>query len=146
MDFEAFYNTWKNTMDLESLEQLYNEQLDDDLIIKSNQKKLSKGEMPNGGLIKGEYSPVTLVIKRKTGGYISPTGLIALKNKGDFYKSFFVAKIKNESILDAMDAKTTMLMDEYGDEILDIPDHAKEAIIEEAKDRFYEQLNNKLNA
>ena len=133
-------------MDFDSLEQLYNEQLDDDLIIESNQNSLEEGIRPDGQLM-DDYAERTIEIKRRDGGFISQSRRIALKDTGSWYDDMFIVKKKNTSFIDNKDlAMTDKLVTDFGDPILDIPEDEKEHIIEEAKPRFYEQINNKLNA
>jgi hypothetical protein len=143
MDFDRFFNNWTSTMEIDNLEAMYVEQLSDEEILKANHESLLRGEIPNAGFT-DPYSFLTLQIKNETGGFISPSGLIAFRDTGAFWSSMFVAKNGNEAFIDAVDDKTDMLTAEWGDEILGVPDENKPEIVKEAEPRFYDEVNKKL--
>jgi hypothetical protein len=143
MDFDKFFNNWTATMQIDNLERLYVEQLSDEMILKSNHSELLEGRIPNSGATR-PYSTFTIMAKQRSGGFISPSGMIALRDTGAFWSSQEVIKKDNMAFIDASDPKTDMLAEEWGDEILDVPDAAKPEIIEEAEPRFYDEVNKKL--
>jgi hypothetical protein len=88
----------------------------DDFIADLNRKQLAeKGVNDDGEKLEPEYSPVTNMIKTRSGvGTGRITSHVTLFNKGNLHKSIF-ADIDNEIILGSFDEKVGELSAKYGD-------------------------------
>lgn len=81
------------------------------------QDRLEQGIYADGSSFP-EYSETTIGIKRSTGGFISQSGNIALKDSGDFYDSMNLKKFKGFAEIDAADPDG--LNERFGSNILDV--------------------------
>jgi len=142
MQFSQFHSSWKQTEP--NIQKIFVEKLDNDLMIEANQNKLEEGKRPDNGEDFKEYSNLTLIIKRQTGGFISPSGNLALKDTGDFFNSMKVNKREIAAEITATDSKTSMLIDTYGDGILDVPNEDVQPIVDEARPRAIADIKSKL--
>jgi len=83
----------------------------------------------------GEYSELTVQIKRRKG---QPTDRITLKDTGDFYKTYSIDPFKGGFIIDANGQKSSIdLLVKYGNDIL----KPNEETIEIIGDYYKEKLN-----
>jgi len=142
MQFSQFYSSWKQTEP--NIQKIFVKELDNDLMIKANQTKLGEGKRPDNGEETPDYSQRTLTIKIRKSRFISPSKRIALKDTGDFFKSMKVNKSEIAAEITASDSKTSMLIDTYGDGILDVPNENLQPIVEEARPRAIADIKSKL--
>lgn len=63
----------------------------------------------------GEYSPITISIKREKG---QPTNRVTLRDSQDFHRSFYIEYSADSFEIKASDPKTDGLLDIYGDDII----------------------------
>ena len=77
-------------------------------------EQLDDGQRPNGDLF-DKYSDVTIEIKKKTGGFLSRSGRISLKDKGDFREKKTVKKLKTQINISSKDSKAKEIFEEFGD-------------------------------
>lgn len=81
-------------------------------IVQANKDRLFKlGEYASGGMIKPQYKPLTIRLKRQKG---QPTDRVTLKDTGDFHGSIYVRFELDRFIVMADDPKTTKIMRKYG--------------------------------
>lgn len=105
-----------------------------DEILLQNQKHivgLLKARLYNEGTdglgnIIGEYAKSTLVIKRKNN---QKTSFITLRDTGRFYEGMFLESKNGRYIIDSKDRKTALLIEIYGESILDLTVEQQEYII-----------------
>lgn len=144
MQFSVFYNKWGNVKG--DMEKMYLKEIDDEKIVKANQDSLSNGIRPDGVEMQ-PYKPLTLQIKRQTGGYISPSGLIALKDTGSWYKNAFVNTDESRNAKEIQNRDSTLtgdLVERFGNSILDVPDSQVDVIMEDARPRFISSVKKAL--
>ena len=101
----------------EILFQITKEQETQDFLIEVLQDQLFTTGEDGDGLSLGDYSPVTIKIKRAKG---QPTDRITLKDTGEFYRSYMIEAFEGGFIVDADGQKspTDNLFVSYGDDIL----------------------------
>jgi hypothetical protein len=133
MKFSQFISKWATFKPLE----LQVEALDNDEIIEANQNQLEQGLKSDGSSFE-PYSPVTLAIKMRDGGFISQSGNLAMKDTGAFFRSMVVRKERLFAEMGATDSKTEMLTLAHGDTILGVPENAKQDLIDSSRDKFIE--------
>jgi hypothetical protein len=92
----------------------------------------------------GSYSAITIETKERNGTFINPNYQIALKDTGDFWNAFQIYIIGNELILDSTDSKTKMLIDEYTDNIFNIPEKNKDDVTAQFTEILLTKINNVL--
>lgn len=100
------------------------------------QDRLEQGLKADGSSFQ-EYSPNTIIIKRQTGGFISPSGNIALKDTGDFYNSMVLKKYGNYAEIDANDIHN---LARFGDDILDVSDAEATEMIAQKEDELSKEI------
>ena len=109
-----------------------------------NQEQLKIGydsnnkEMPR-------YSKKTLEIKRKKGGYISPSGKIALRDKGDLWDKMKVFKEVDFMSVFSTDKKYNLLIDRYGKDVFGLNKKDTEAVLENSQSELHKKINKILN-
>ena len=144
MDFEDIMNFWiKSLSDIDSvLEEITNKDETQKFLIDTLQDQLFATGEDGNGVSLGEYSPVTVRIKRAKG---DPTDRITLLDTGAFYESYFITPFKGGFFIDADGKKeSTNLFVRYGDDILKpnqeslilISDYYESALIEYFTDVF----------
>lgn len=117
-------------------------------VISDNELEIPKDRLEQG--IRADnttfkpYTPFTIKMKKASGGFISQSGNIALKDTGDFYRSFNWVKKKDYLELDATDPKTNKLFEAFGDDILDVSEIEANEILEQTREQFIEQLHTNL--
>lgn len=77
----------------------------------------------------GEYSPLTIEIKRQKG---QPTDRVTLKDEGDFHRGWFATTDKFPIVFGSTDPKADMLEDKYGN-IFGLTQDNKQAFVEDIK-------------
>lgn len=77
----------------------------------------------------GEYSPVTIEIKKVKG---QPTDRVTLKDEGDFHRGFFATTDKFPVVFGSSDPKADMLEDTYGN-IFGLTTDNKRAFVDDIK-------------
>lgn len=102
-------------------------------------KRLEQGEYDDGSSFP-EYKPLTLSIKRETGGFVSQSGNIALKDTGGFHNSLKLDKRGDYAEMTSNDSVVGKLVTRFGDEIFDVSqDEATEMVIQK-RDKLIEEL------
>lgn len=119
------------------------ENVNDKKAIELNQQQLIKGYDSNSNEMP-EYSKRTKQIKAETGGYISPSGRIALKDEGDFFNDMRVFKEPEFFALTSEDQKTNMLIDRYGKDVLGLTEKDSETIIQETRTKTIEEIEKRI--
>lgn len=109
----------------------------DDEAIEILQNRLEQGKRADGNSF-DEYKPLTLEIKRATGGFISPSGNKAWKDRGDFYDSMKLRKANGFMEIDSDDEKAAKIFERAPD-VLDISIDENNEIFENKRD---EMINN----
>ena len=102
------------------IQEITEEQETQDFLINLLQDQLFTTGEDGNGVSLGDYSPVTIAIKKRKG---QPTDRITLKDTGEFYKSYFIVAYTGGFVVDADDLKddgtsTTRLFNQYGDDVL----------------------------
>ncbi len=85
----------------------------------------NEGTDGDGNLI-GYYAPSTILEKKANN---QKTSFITLRDQGYFYQGMFLEIIKDEYIIDSIDAKTDLLVEVYGEAILELTQEQQENII-----------------
>ena len=116
---------------------------DDNQAIKLNQDQLIKGYDSNGVKMK-KYTKNTINIKKAEGGYISPSGRIALKNKGDFFNDMKVFKEVDFMAIFSTDKKYNLLIDRYGKDPLGLTEKDTDKLLTSSQKELTEALEKKL--
>jgi len=102
------------------IKEITEEQETQDFLINLLQDQLFTTGEDGNGVSLGDYSPVTIEIKKRKG---QPTDRITLKDTGEFYKSYFIVAYVGGFVVDADDLKDdgtskTRLFNQYGDDVL----------------------------
>lgn len=105
--------------------------------------RLSEGELADGSLLP-EYSPVTISIKQETGGFISGSGRIGLKDTGDFQDSFTIDKKKDFAEIAPTDSKSEKLYQSFGDNITDVSGEEVDNMLDDTREDFIKEVENYL--
>ena len=142
MDFQKIIedqiNFFKN-IDSVILEITEEKETQDFLINILQDQLFTTGEDGNG-LSLGEYSPVTIQIKKRKG---QPTDRITLKDTGDFYNSYELQPFEGGFVIDGNGKKEgTDLFLKYGDDILKPNDETLTEIAEFYEDKLFEYWKN----
>lgn len=85
----------------------------------NTEEQLYEKGIDSKGASLGEYSPVTIAIKRRKG---QPTARVTLRDSQDFHRSFYIEYRADGFEIKASNSKTDELMDIYGDEIIGLTD------------------------
>lgn len=113
------------------------------VLIELNQSQLLAGEYSTGEDIRPEYSPITVKIKEAKG---QPSDRVTLKDKGDFYQSFFVTTDRFPVMFLATDEKTRSLIQKYGEIIFGLSNQSQEVVRQVIiKGALQEYYRNKLS-
>lgn len=107
----------------------------DDEQIAVMQRRLEQGVKASGESLP-EYTPFTLQLKRASGGFISPSGNIALKDTGSFYNSMKLDKRQDYAEIASSDSISSELAQRYGDDILDVSDEESSEMIAQKEDEL----------
>ena len=111
-----------------------------DFLIDVLQDQLFTTGEDGNGLSLGEYSPVTVRIKRAKG---QPTDRITLKDTGAFYSSYEINPFEGGFFIDADGIKEdTDLFFRYGDDILKPNEETTTLIAEFYEQRLFEYWEN----
>ena len=123
------------------IEEITNEKETQDFLIDVLQDQLFDTGEDGNGLSLGEYSDVTVQIKRRKG---QPVDRITLKDTGDFYKSYFITAFEGGFVIDADGQKspTDNLFVRYGDDILLPNDESLTIIAEYYEAKLIEYFTN----
>ena len=89
----------------------------------------------------GQYSERTREIKQDKGRYFEGND-IALRDTGDFWKSFFAQASGGKLLIDARDDKTEMLIRDYGEAIIGLSADSMVKLLEKLKPIFEENVTN----
>ncbi len=125
----------------EILFEITNEQETQDFLIEVLQDQLFTTGEDGDGVSLGDYSPVTIKIKRAKG---QPTDRITLKDTGDFYRSYMIEAFKGGFIVDADGQKSPEdnLFVSYGDDILKPNEETITLITEYYEPKLLEYIEN----
>ena len=104
------------------------------------QDRLEDGKQANGESFP-EYSPVTIGIKRATGGFVSSSGNIALKDTGSFYNSMKLDKQSNYAEIVSTSSLFPKLVQRYGDKILDVSKEENNEIFERKREEYIDNIS-----
>lgn len=142
MNFEDIINKQLNffqNIDSVILEITEEKETQDFLIEVLQDQLFTTGEDGNG-LSLGDYSPITVQIKRAKG---QPTDRITLKDTGKFYDSYEIEPFEGGFIIDADGRKKdTDLLVRYGDDILLPNDETLTEIAEFYETKLFEYWEN----
>ena len=139
MDFEdcinEMINFFENIDDV--LFNITQEKETQDFLIDVLQDQLFTTGEDGKGLSLGDYSPVTIQIKRAKG---QPTDRITLKDTGDFYKSYMIEAFRGGFVVEADGQKSPSdnLFVTYGDDILLPNDETLTLIAEYYETRLFD--------
>ena len=115
-----------------------------DVIIDMNvEDQLFKRGIDSTGNQLPSYSPVTIHIKQAKG---QPTDRMTLRDEGDFHSKFRIERTADGLRISSDDAKTEMLIRNYGEEIFGLTDDNFQIFLEDyfqpqIKKIIHEQLN-----
>ncbi len=142
MTFENFINItldfFKNIDDV--IFKITQEQETQKFLIESLQDQLFITGEDGNGLSLGDYSPVTVKIKRAKG---QPTDRITLKDTGEFYNSYEIDPFKGGFFINADGKKKdTDLFFQYGEDILKPNEETSTLIAEYYEQRLFEYWEN----
>lgn len=140
MEFSQFYTKWRATEP--NLISEYVRSLDGYLMVEKNQESLLKGQRIDGKELP-EYKNLTLQIKRETGGFISPSGQLAMKDTGGWYSDMKTKITEDSAFITNDNSLTGELIGRYVS-ILGVPDKEKQEVIEEARPRYLYKIKNAL--
>ena len=138
MDFWTFRNNLK-TLTPEKITEVAIQEIDNNKVIKLNQDKLVSGfdsedkPMPN-------YTKNTIALKKESGGFISPSGKIALKDKGDLFNDMQVFKQPDFMSIFSTDEKYQMLIDRYGKDVFGLNEKDAKTALDESNPKFIKRL------
>lgn len=113
--------------------------LDDDLSY--TLERLSDGLKADGSGFP-EYTSFTIQMKQQTGGFISPSGRIALKDTGAFHQSLVLKKYSEYAEIESNDPKLEKITSRFGDEVLDISEDEAQQMIDDSRENLIENVNN----
>ncbi len=119
----------KNLDDDKAWRFVIDEQVQDEIVRLNTQDQLfDKGiDSLNNSL--GDYSPITVIIKRRKG---QKTSNITLRDTGEFYESFDVTVQRDGFTISADEMKDdTSLTEEFGIDILGLTDDSLDQVIRE---------------
>lgn len=135
----------KNVLALDSSEiiTITIENINEKKAIELNQSQLIKGYDSNGKEMP-KYTKKTKQIKAETGGFLSPSGRIALKDTGDFFNEMRIDKKDDFFAITSEDEKRTMLQNRYGKDVLGLNDKDQNTIIEETRKPTIKEIENRL--
>lgn len=143
MQFTQFYNSSKKAFDPDFIISMAVKSMNDADIVDLNISQLIKGERSDG-VILGQYSAMTIQIKHQSGGFISPSGNIALIDSFDFVNSIRVTKTNTSAFINGTDEKTKMLKDRYGEQIVGLNSVNEQTILDNGKDKFINSITDRL--
>ena len=143
MTFTDFYNKSKIVLNKANIISTVVQSMDSNDIISKNQTQLIKGTKANGEAMP-DYKPLTLQIKQEEGGFISPSGKIALANTFDFFNAFNVVKTKESAKVSSKDSKRAMLEDRYGVDIFGLTEDNEQKIITESEPKYIAKIKKDL--
>ncbi|MEX0597029.1 MAG: hypothetical protein WD512_11070 [Candidatus Paceibacterota bacterium] len=112
----------------------------DDEAIEILQDRLEDGKRADGNSF-APYSDVTIDIKRSTGGFISSSGNIALKDTGGFYRSMELRKEKKFVEVTSNDSIANDLFDAFGDDILDLSVDENNEVFERKREEYIKEID-----
>lgn len=113
----------------------------DDEAIAIMQDRLQEGKRADGNSFP-EYSPVTIGIKRATGGFISKSGNIALKDTGTFYKSMELRKENSFAQITSDLPLADKLIRDWGGQIFDVSVEENNEIFERKREEYIKNMQN----
>lgn len=143
MDFDESINQAINFFENidEIILEITQEKETQDFLIEVLQDQLFTTGEDGNGLSLGDYSPVTVQIKRAKN---QPTDRITLKDTGEFYESYEIEPFKGGFIIDADGQKSPSdnLFVKYGDDILKPNDETLTEIAEYYEHKLFEYWQN----
>jgi len=142
MDLDVL-NRKLQSLDLESVQQIEIEEYDRRQVVTSIQRQLEAGTRGDGEPMK-PYADVTVRIKRQTGGYISPSGRIALKDQGDFYAGMVATPRRGYLETGSTDRKAAELVGRYGTAVLALTEENHVQIHNDARPRIVDRVERQL--
>ena len=135
-ELNTFANTLENQVNAIILED------ENEVIDVLQQRLMDTGldakKSPIGG---GQYAPVTIENKKKKGQEI---GHFTLFNKGDFHGSMFIQELGKTLFITSRDAKTNVLIQDYGEDILGLTNEETAFIVQWTIDPEIQKTINKL--
>jgi len=114
-----------------------------EIIRLNTEDQLEESGIDSLGNILGEYSPVTVMLKRLKGDRFDH---ITLKDEGDFHESFTVQVVSDGWVVDAVDTGKydRPLFDVYGVDVLGLTDENLEFIKEMILEKYIEYVYREL--
>jgi len=116
-----------------------------DMIIQLNtEDQLEEHGIDSLGRLLGDYSPVTVAIKKMKGQRVDH---ITLKDTGKFYDSWVVTVTRNEIIFDADDTTyyDQPLFNVWGEDVLGLTDENMEFVKQLIYEKYIEFIENELS-
>lgn len=138
MNFWNFRDNLKSLTD-EKITEIAIDVIDDNKAIKLNQDQLVKGYDSNG-VEMPKYTKNTIRIKQEEGGYISPSGRIALKDKGDLFNDMKVFKEPDFMSIFSTDKKYNLLIGRYGKDVFGLTEKDSEITLKESNPRLIKKM------
>lgn len=141
MELTQLYNNLK-ALTKDKILNIRVESLDKASVLEKNKEQMIDGVKANGESF-SDYKPLTIDIKRETGGFISPSGKIALKDRGDFHNAMKTITEDNELEVFSTDSKEAELIERYGD-IFGLTAENEDEVMNESERTFIDNIENQL--
>lgn len=141
MDFSGLYKKLKALKIEKLMDRAVLENSEE--IIDANTAQLSKGLYSDGDQMP-ELKSVSYAEYKKQRGGKAPLGIVDLKDEGDFYEGFYLAKGSDGFLIGSRDQKESDLQSKYGNEIFGLTDESKEMVNPKIKEDLIDLIKEKL--